>query len=76
MRKLLLLSLFALAGCQSTEMASTPRSIIFDGVSRETIADTTVKAQAHCEKFGRDAEFVPDDNPDGRSQFKCVDRPA
>lgn len=63
-----------LAGCQSVEMASTPRTITFSNVGTYTIKETTDNAQKHCQKFGRDAELVPDSNPDGIATYKCVDR--
>ena len=66
--------LCALAGCQATPIASTPRSIIFNGVGNASIQDATLKAQVHCQQFGRDAELVPDDVADGRATFRCADR--
>lgn len=75
MKKLIVIVTFiAVAGCQSVEMASTPRSIMFNNVGEATIKDTSDKAQAHCARSGRDAELVPDGVPDGMATFKCVDR--
>ena len=61
-------------GCASSQMAATPRSVVYNGVSAMTIEETTMKAQVHCSQFGRDAELVPDDRGDGRATFRCVDR--
>ena len=65
--------LFA-AACSPAVLSATPRSITLDHVNRMTIEDATAEAQAHCQKYNRDAELVPDDSPDGRATFKCVDR--
>lgn len=74
MKYLLILPVLVLAGCSSTQQAATPRSIMFAGVSDYSIEETTLKAQVHCQQFGRDAEFVADETPDGRAAFNCVDR--
>ena len=66
------LALILLTGCATTVLATTPRSITIDGVNKSTIGDATQKAQAHCQKWGRDAELVPDSQPDGVATFKCV----
>ncbi len=70
----LLLMLPALSACASKMISTTPRSIIFAGVTLYNIEETTTKAQVHCMQYSRDAEFIPDDRPDGRATFKCVDR--
>jgi hypothetical protein len=72
--KMLPLAVILLAGCQSTQMASTPRSVTYGGVSDFTIQETTTKAQVHCSQFGRDAELVPDGVNDGRATFRCIDK--
>ncbi len=69
----LLLMLPALSACASKMISTTPRSIIFSGVTVTNIGETTTKAQAHCQQHGRGAEYVPDDRPDGLATFKCVD---
>ncbi len=46
--------------------------IAFAGVTDTTIGDTTNKAQAHCQKYGRDAEVAPDGIRDGRVTFRCL----
>lgn len=75
MKKILVLvGLSLLASCQSVEIASTPRSVSYNGVDSYTMKETSAKAQAHCAKNGRDAEFVPDGVPDGMATYKCVDR--
>ena len=73
-RFLATLALLTIAGCQSQQMAASPRSIVFNGVSDYSIQETMVKAQVHCSQHGRDAELVPDDVADGRATFRCVDR--
>ena len=70
----ILLMLPMLSACASSAISTTPRSVIFSGVTMYNIEETTTKAQVHCMQFGRDAEFIPDDRPDGRATFKCVDR--
>ena len=70
----LLLMLLTLSACSSNAISTTPRSIIFQGVNIYNIEETTTKAQVHCMQYSRDAEFIPDDRPDGRATFKCVDR--
>lgn len=63
-----------IAGCSSTMSANTPRSVMFSNVMEYNIAETTAQAQAYCDRYGRDAEYIPDDRPDGNASFRCVDR--
>ncbi|WP_404404872.1 hypothetical protein [Pelagibacterium halotolerans] len=75
MKKLILIAPFlALSGCSATQTASTPRSVMYAGVGSFNIGETTAEAQAYCEQYGRDAEYIPDDRPDGNASFRCVDR--
>lgn len=76
MRFMLLLpaAVLVLSGCSPTQTASTPRSVMFANVGDFNIAETTRMAQQHCEAQGRDAEYIPDDRPDGNASFRCVDR--
>lgn len=67
-------ALMTLAGCQAVPMASTPRSIAFQGGGPAFIADATLKAQVHCQQWQRDAEIVNDGGQTGSSSFRCVDR--
>ncbi len=64
----------ALSGCQAIPIASSPRSIVMNGVNNASIQDAFLKAQVHCSQFNRDAELVPDDVADGRATFRCVDK--
>jgi hypothetical protein len=62
-----------LAGCQTTAM-KTPASISFnnvmEGVNEQATAD---EAQAHCRKYGKNAQFIPHQMGwDARAHFKCV----
>ena len=70
----LFLMLLTLSACASKAVGTTPRSITFSGVSSYNLEETTTKAQVHCMQHDRDAEFIPDDRPDGIATFKCVDR--
>lgn len=67
-------STIIMAGCQTSEIGGTPRSVSYNFVNELTMRDATTKAQAHCQQYNRDAELVPDSNPDGIATFKCVDR--
>lgn len=62
----------ALTGCQAVPIASTPRTIIFNGVNDDSIRDASMQAQDHCEENGRDAELVTDGPKDGKATFTCV----
>jgi pyoverdine/dityrosine biosynthesis protein Dit1 len=68
------LAALVLTGCASTQMAATPRSIIYRGVTKFTIEDTTTKAQVYCSQFNRDAQMEHDETGDGVVSFICVDR--
>ena len=62
------------AGCASKEVASTPRSITFENVNRGNLDAAYEKAKAHCNKHGRQADFVPDSWQAGYATFKCIGR--
>lgn len=67
------IALVLLTGCGPAVIAQTPRSITLSGVNQTTVAKATAMAQDHCQGYGRDAEMVPDAQPDGNATFKCVD---
>lgn len=72
LNKFALFVIVALGGCQAVPMASTPRSIVFNGVSDLTIKDATEQAEAHCKKQGLHAQIISDNLADGRATFNCV----
>ena len=75
MKKMTLcLALFTLAGCESVPIAQSPRSYVAGNVATWNFTEAANAAQAHCDSHGRDAEYVPDDRPDGKATWKCVDR--
>ncbi|GAB2209126.1 hypothetical protein ROS1_59440 [Roseibium sp. ROS1] len=71
LRILLVAGLLPLGACQ-TEALKTPASISFNHVDIFNIQDTADEAQEHCQQYGKNAEFIPDDRPDGMAHFRCV----
>lgn len=67
------IAILLLVACGPRIVSSTPRSITMTNVNAATVEEATRSAQYHCEQYGRDAELVPDSNPDGAATFKCVD---
>lgn len=67
--------LMTLASCGTSVIASTPRQITYDHADKDELTDLSVKAQAYCEKYNRDAQRA--DSDDGNEMtFHCIDRPA
>jgi hypothetical protein len=63
-----------LNGCQTKELAATPRSIIYQNVTTDTMKDAADKAQVHCAQYHRDAELILGELTYGRATFRCIDR--
>lgn len=63
-----------LSGCQTKELAATPRSIAYLNVTADEMQAVADKAQTHCARYRRDAELIPGELADGRATFRCIDR--
>jgi len=61
-----------LSACADPKPAATPRSIVFPNVDEDNIVEITQKAEEYCLHYGRHAQMVADDWPDGRATFNCV----
>lgn len=63
-----------LSGCQTKELAATPRSIAFLNVTADGMQAVAEKAQTHCARYHRDAELIPGEWAESRATFRCIDR--
>lgn len=59
----------ALAGCQTV---TTPASISFAGGDMFTAKGNGDKAQEHCQKYGKNAQYQPSFGGYGDMTFHCV----
>jgi len=67
-----LVAALILGGCART-LASSPASITISGVNTFTLDDAYAEAQAHCSKYGKNAQLIPDAHKDGITTFNCVE---
>ena len=64
---------FSLGACVKPQVAGkSAGSITFKGAMTYNIGEQYELAEAHCQTYGKTAEEVPDDRPDGMHTFKCV----
>ena len=61
-----------MAACSPRIAGSSPGSITFENLYKSRIDDAYQMAQDHCAKYGKSAQFVPDETPDGYGTFNCV----
>ena len=61
-----------LVGCATpSPMLATKAGISFQNVLQTRLPEVSQQAQAHCQKYGKDARYIPDNRPDGIATFTC-----
>lgn len=69
MKKIIIISMLALAGCSARPILANPEGITFERVSHGNKAKTAAAAQRHCEQYGKNA--VQSDSGYGSLTFRC-----
>jgi hypothetical protein len=69
----LLIVVASLAGCAPSIKGETPNSIVLGGVSNFNDSSAFELAQAHCQKYGKNARPVEDRLHDGYVTCECID---
>ncbi|MCH8111976.1 MAG: hypothetical protein IH905_08505 [Proteobacteria bacterium] len=60
--------------------SATPQNIVLSGLrsrvwgDQDDLTRASTQARLHCSQYDRDAEYIPNDVPDGVATFECVDR--